>query len=104
MSSTTAERYPNSEERSASGGSGHSRGHATPDWDEPLHSRSEEALREGTRDGGKTRFISYSGDAAAARYAVECGEFDTLQTSVNIADQQVHRADPGRSRSSVALA
>lgn len=127
----TAECYPGSEEKIGKAVAhrrheyllftkvGHSRGHATPDWDEPeilaatidkslkrlktdcldlvqLHSCNEETLRKGAvievlqraRVTGKTRFTGYSGDAAAARYAVECGAFDTLQTSVNIADQQ----------------
>ena len=97
---------------------GHERGWSYPDWRPTslwkslerslrrlktdhvdllqLHSCSEDELHKGdvidflkrARERGYTRFIGYSGDSQAALHAVNSGEFDTLQTSINIADQE----------------
>ncbi len=96
---------------------GHSSGFEAPDWDlkmlaetidrslerlqtdridlVQLHSCDLETLKKGdvirvlqqARDAGKTRLVGYSGDNEASAYAVDCGAFDTLQTSLNVADQ-----------------
>lgn len=97
---------------------GHAAGLDTPDWDArtieasidrslrrlrtdridliQLHSCSLDVLRKGdvikalekARGAGKVRYLGYSGNNEDARYAIRTGVFDSLQTSVNIADQQ----------------
>ncbi len=60
-----------------------------------LHSCDRETLKRGeaieglerAREKGYTRFIGYSGDNADAEFAIEMDVFDTLQTSVSVADQ-----------------
>jgi aryl-alcohol dehydrogenase-like predicted oxidoreductase len=60
-----------------------------------LHSCSAEILRHGdcieglirAQEKGYTRFVGYSGDNDDAKYAIELDFFDSLQTSVSIADQ-----------------
>jgi aryl-alcohol dehydrogenase-like predicted oxidoreductase len=60
-----------------------------------LHSCSAEILRQGdcieglerAVEKGYTRYIGYSGDNEHAKYAIDLNVFDSLQTSVSIADQ-----------------
>ncbi|MGI8640213.1 MAG: aldo/keto reductase [Pyrinomonadaceae bacterium] len=60
-----------------------------------LHSCSAEILHQGdcieglqrAQEKGYTRFIGYSGDNEDVRAAIEMDVFDSLQTSVSIADQ-----------------
>ena len=60
-----------------------------------LHSCSTEVLRRGeaieglltAQEKGYTRYIGYSGDNEDAKFALEMDVFDSLQTSVSIADQ-----------------
>ncbi len=68
-----------------------------------FHSCDAETLRDDaliaalarTREQGLARAIGYSGDGPAARAAIALGVFDTLQISVNLADQEaLERALP----------
>ncbi len=60
-----------------------------------LHSCDSEILKRGeaieglqrAQEKGYTRYIGYSGDNEDAKFAVEMDVFDSLQTSVSIADQ-----------------
>jgi aryl-alcohol dehydrogenase-like predicted oxidoreductase len=60
-----------------------------------LHSCSADVLRNGevidalivAKERGYARYAGYSGDFEDAKCAIELGFFDTLQTSVSIADQ-----------------
>jgi len=62
-----------------------------------LHSCSLEMLQRGevidaleaARKAGKIRFLAYSGENTALEYAVTCGRFQIVQTSVNICDQRI---------------
>ncbi|NJR44098.1 aldo/keto reductase [bacterium] len=61
-----------------------------------LHSCDIETLRRGeaiealqdARRAGKVRFVGYSGDGESAHTALSLDVFDTLQTSISVADQQ----------------
>ncbi len=60
-----------------------------------LHSCSAEVLRQAdcieglqrAQEKGYTRYLGYSGDNHDAKFALDMGIFDTLQTSVSVADQ-----------------
>ncbi len=65
-----------------------------------LHSCGVDILERGevvqalwdAKQAGKTRFIGYSGDHEAARWAIASGQFDTLQTTFNLVDQRSLKA------------
>ena len=62
-----------------------------------LHSCPQDTLRRwevveallAAKRAGKIRAAAYSGENADRAFAIECGAFDVIQTSVNICDQRV---------------
>ena len=64
-----------------------------------LHSCDVDILERGevtqalldARQAGKTRFTGYSGDNKAALWAIENGQFDTLQITFNLVAQRARR-------------
>ncbi|MBT3346730.1 MAG: aldo/keto reductase [Gemmatimonadetes bacterium] len=62
----------------------------SPSYDDLVHGDGIEGLKR-AQEQGKVRFISLSADDDAAEEAVRMGEFDTLQISYNILQQ-----DPGK--------
>lgn len=61
-----------------------------------LHSCGLDVLEQGdaikvvqeAKEAGKARYIGYSGDGKEAKFAIELGVFDAIQTSCNFADQE----------------
>ena len=61
-----------------------------------LHSCEMDVLEKGqvtqalleAKQAGKTRYIGYSGDGEAALWAIESGQFDTLQVTFNLIHQE----------------
>lgn len=57
----------------------------------PLHLLQQgDVIRalEDCRQAGKLRAAAYSGDNAELAFAIDCGRFDSLQTSLSVCDQQ----------------
>ncbi len=62
-----------------------------------LHSCSLDILKRGDvirglekkKNEGKVRFIAYSGENDALKYAISTGRFDSIQASLNICDQRI---------------
>lgn len=59
----------------------------SPSYDDLVHGDGLEGLMKAQQQG-KIRFVSLSADDDAAVQAVEMGEFDTLQITCNILDQE----------------